>query len=145
MSFRPIFQIFGVESESDSFPLQTKFIGLELKVDQGFYPSTFAYSRFPRKIQFFYSLLSLLSPWDIPTVDSEERSFGIRASRLPTDYRSMAFTLLINMIFGSEYQLRITPFCHVCLYIFLSALAAIGSFEEKSTRKIHATCLYPCL
>ena len=135
MSFRSISQIFGVESESDSFPLQTKFIGLELKVDQGFYPSTFAYSRFPWKIQFFYSLLSLLSPWDIPMVDSEERTFGKKYGFYIVDKHD--FLQWISAENNSILS---------CLPIyFLSALSAIGSFEEKSTRKIHATCLYPCL
>ena len=35
------------------------------------------YSRFPPKIQFYYSFLSSLSPWDISRVDSEGKFFEI--------------------------------------------------------------------
>ena len=64
-----------------------------------------------------------------------------------SDCRSVGCTLLIN-IFFYEYQLRIPPFCHVCLYFF-SAVAAIfvgitGNFEEKLTREICTTFLYAC-
>ena len=47
----------------------------------GFYPCTSGYSSFAPNIV-FYSLLNSLSPWDILSVDSEEKHFKIQVSRL---------------------------------------------------------------
>ena len=56
------------------------------------------------------------------------RNLGLEIARKSisdtlSDCRSITCKSLINMIFFFEYQLRIPPFCHVCLY-FLSAAAA---------------------
>ena len=72
-------------------------------------------------------MLSSLSPWGIPRVDSkgEKIKFSSPARLLEnafldtlSDCRSIACALLIDIVFFSEYQLRIPPFCHVCIYIF---------------------------
>ena len=55
--------------------------------------------------------------------------------------------------FFCEYQLRIPPFCHVCLYFLCLQLqqfllefwSFMVSFEEKLTRKLQTTFLYACL
>ena len=36
-----------------------------------------------------------------------------------SDCSSIACISLINVIFSREYQLKIPPFCHICLYFFV--------------------------
>ena len=50
---------------------------------QAFIQSLFSAAVILPKIQFFYSLLSSLSPWSIPRVDSERKIFKIEDSKLP--------------------------------------------------------------
>ena len=48
-----------------------------------FYPSTFVYSCFPPKIQFLYCLLSSVTPWGGPMMDTEGKMFWNLVCRLP--------------------------------------------------------------
>ena len=80
-----IFDNFNNSMFDATFPLELKnadvILFFFLKKGQnnfpGFYLSTFAYSRFPPKIQFLYCLLSSVILWGGPMVDTEGSIFEI--------------------------------------------------------------------
>ena len=89
----------------------------------GFYPSTFLYScppSPPPKIHFFYSLLNPVFPWGIPKVNSEgkKKLKFVSLDRQKMHFQHSFWLQKHNLIFFNEYQLRIPPFCHLCLNIF---------------------------
>ena len=75
------------------------------KLCLGFYPSFFAYSHFPPKIQFLYCLFGSLSPWGAPMVGIEGKYFRNLGHQVTgkcisdTDCECITCTSLANMIF----------------------------------------------